>query len=480
MKLKRVLKDVKTIQVKGSKEISITGVFSHSKVVFPGSIFIAKRGMKVNGNQYIQNAIENGAACIVLDMYNPFLTGVTQVIVEDPSEVEALIAKNFFEDPSAGLTMVGITGTCGKTTTAYFTKHILKSELETGLIGTVETYTGLKRFKSDYTTPDITTLMKILKEMKAGKCKNCVMEVSSHGLSQKRLEEIYFDVTVFLNISHEHLDYHKTMQEYKAAKMSLLNHRKKDAIVIASADSSWGKEIKKLVPETVTFGFCKKADIRAEKITSSMEGSSFDFCIGDEIKRVTISHIGEFNVENALAASATAYSLGVSFEQIVESMETFPVVPGRMEKIENDLGIALIVDYAHKVDALEKVLSTLKSITKGKIIIVFGCGGERDREKRPLMGKLAQKYCSFAVLTNDNPRGEDPLEIIREIEGGISSLKYEVIEDRALAIKCALKHAQKGDTVLLAGKGHEEEQIISGKRIFLSDRILARDMASAL
>jgi UDP-N-acetylmuramoyl-L-alanyl-D-glutamate--2,6-diaminopimelate ligase len=480
MKLKKVLKDVKTIQVKGSKEISITGVFSHSKVVFPGSIFIAKEGISSHGNQYIQNAIQNGASCIVLDMYNPFLTGVTQVIVEDPADVEGKIAKNFFEDPSASLTMVGITGTCGKTTTAYFTKHILKSESETGLIGTIETYTGLKRFKSDYTTPDITTLMKILKEMKAGKCKNCVMEVSSHGLSQRRLEEVYFDVVVFLNISHEHLDYHKTMDEYKAAKMTLLNHRKKDGIVIASADSSWGKEIKKLVPETVTFGFCKKADIRAEKVITSMQGSSFDLCIGDEKKRVKITSLGEFNIENALAAAACAYSLGVCFEEIVERMETFPVVLGRMEKIENNLGIDLIVDYAHKVDALEKVLSTLKSIAKGRVILVFGCGGERDKEKRPLMGKLAQKYCSFAVLTNDNPRGEDPREIIRQIEGGISSLKYKVVEDRKEALKCALDYAEKGDVILLAGKGHEEEQIISGKRMLLSDRTLARDMAGAL
>lgn len=480
MKLKKILKDIKTIQIKGSKEISISGVFSHSKVVFPGSIFIAKKGLTTHGNHYIQNAIQNGASCIVLDMYNPFLTGVTQVIVEDPALVEAKIAKNFFEDPSANLTMVGITGTCGKTTVSYFTKHLLESESKTGLIGTIETFTGMKRFKSSHTTPDAPTLLKILKEMKVGQCKNCVMEVSSHGLDQGRLEETFFDVTAFLNISHEHLDYHETMEAYKNAKERLLKYRKKDGIVITAIDTPWGKEIKKKVPEAVTFGLTKKADVYAEKIDLSIDGSVFDLCVADERKRVNISPIGMFNIENILAAIAIAYSLGVSFEDIVNRIESLPVVSGRMEKIQNSLGIDIIVDYAHKVEALEKVLLSLKKMSKGKIYIVFGCGGERDKEKRPLMGALAQKYCDFAVLTNDNPRGEDPKQIIKEIESGITSLSSIVIEDRKEALKFAIDEAQEGDIILLAGKGHETEQEISGKRVLLSDRTLARDMAGVL
>jgi UDP-N-acetylmuramoyl-L-alanyl-D-glutamate--2,6-diaminopimelate ligase len=480
MKLKKILKDIDTIQVKGSKEIEITGVFSHSKVVFPGSLFIAKKGRETDGNHYIQNAIQNGAVCIVLDMYNPFLSGVTQVIVEDPAAVEGKIARNYFENPSANLTMCGITGTCGKTTVSYYTRYLLESESKTGLIGTIETNTGLKRFKSSHTTPDAVTLMKILKEMKTAGCKNCVMEVSSHALDQRRLDETYFDIVAFLNLSHEHLDYHGTMKEYQKAKERLLSHRKKDGIVVASLDSFWGASIKEKIPEAVTFGFSSKADVHGSKVELKSNGSIFTLTIADEQKVVTFPHIGMFNIENALAASAIAYSLGISFEDIVARLETMPGVAGRMESIENSSGLSIIVDYAHKVDALEKVLITLKKITKGKLIIVFGCGGDRDKEKRPLMGALVDKYCDFAVLTNDNPRSEDPSAIIHQIQQGITTLDYVIIEDRKEAIQYAIKEAKVGDTILLAGKGHEEEQEIGGQRLCLSDRILARDMASAL
>lgn len=480
MKLKKVLKDVETIQVKGSKEIDITGVFSHSKVVHPGSIFIAKSGTQTHGNHYIQNAIQNGATCIVLDMYNPFLSGVTQVVVQDPSIAEAKIASNFYQDPSSQLTMVGITGTCGKTSVAYFTKHLLEADAKTGLIGTIETYTGLKRFKSSHTTPDVPTLMKILKEMKTGECKNCVMEVSSHGLDQGRLNETYFDIVAFLNISHEHLDYHGTMKEYQLAKEKLLSHRKKDGIVVASLDNAWGKKIKKRIPEAITFGYNAKADIFAEKVLATLHGLTFNLCIGDEVKPITLPHIGKFVIDNVLAATAIAYSLGTTFDEIAFRLKTLPKVPGRMEKIDNNEGLNIIVDYAHKVEALEKVLQSLKEIQKKRLIIVFGCGGERDKKKRPMMGALAKKYCDFAVLTNDNPRNEDPEKIIDEIKRGMGNLDHIVIRDRKEAIRYAIKEAKKDDIILVAGKGHEDEQEIGGKRIFLSDSVVASDMVGAL
>jgi len=480
MKLKKVLKDVETIQVKGSKEIEITGVFTHSAVVFPGSIFIAQKGHHTHGNHYIQNAIQNGASCIVLDMYNPFLKKVTQVIVEDPSLVVGKMCSNFFENPSEPLTMIGITGTCGKTSVSYFTKHLLEVESLTGIIGTIETYTGLKTFKSSHTTPDVCSLMKILKEMRVGGCKNCVMEVSSHGLDQKRVDEVYFDVVAFLNISHEHLDYHKTMKEYQQAKEKLLQHRKKDGIVVVSSDNPWGRELKKKIPEAVTFGLEDGADIFAEKIELKKDCSTFDLCVDDERKQVTIPHVGTFSIQNFLAAVAISYSLGISFEDIAHRAATLPPVSGRMEKIENNLGITIIVDYAHKVEALQTVVKTLKETTKGKMIIVFGCGGERDREKRPLMGEIANRYCDIAILTNDNPRNENPIEIIEQIKKGISTIPYEVIYARKDAIGRAIELAKKGDTILIAGKGHEEGQEISGQRIYSSDRTLARDMVAAL
>ena len=480
MKLSKIIKNIETIKVKGSKNINITGVFSHSKVVFPGSIFIAKKGHTSHGNYFIQNAIQNGASCIVLDMYNPFLSSVTQVVVNDPAKVEAKIAANFFENPSQHINMIGITGTCGKTSTSYFTRHLLKEEDPIGLIGSIETSTGLKNFRSLYTTPDAPTLMKILKEMKSGGCKNCVMEVSSHGLAQGRVKETSFDVVAFLNISHEHLDYHHTMEEYKDAKERLLIHRKKDSIVITSDNSLWARGIKKKIPEAISFGFSANADVRAKNIDVGQDTSIFELCIGDEVKKLELPVIGRFNIENALAASAIAYSLGISFDDITKRLLTLPSVPGRMEKVFNTLGKNIIVDYAHKVDALENVLMSIKENIHGRLFIVFGCGGERDKEKRPLMGALVDKYCDYAVLTNDNPRGEDPLTIIEEIKKGIKKLDHCIIQDRRKAVNHAVAIAKKGDTILLAGKGHEEEQEISGKRIFLSDRNLARDIEGVL
>lgn len=480
MKLKKVLRDIETIQVKGSKETFITGVFTNSKVVFPGSMFIARAGMTTHGNHYVQNAIQNGASCVVLDMYNPFLSGVVQVIVKDPGAVAAKLASNFFEDPSMKLTMVGITGTSGKTSVSYFTKHLLDQEAQTGLIGTVETYTGLKKFKSSLTTPDAPELMKILKEMRVHGCKNCVMEVSSHALDQGRVKETMFDVVAFLNLSHEHLDYHGTMKEYAAAKERLLLHRKKDGIAVVSLESSWGKKLKKKVPEAVTFGFTKKADIYAQNVVVGSNGSSFDLCTQEDCKRVTIPVLGKFNVENVLAAVAIAYSLGLSIDDMAKVLRTLPMVPGRMEKIETLKGVDIIVDYAHKPDALEKVFQTIKESYTGKVFIVFGCGGQRDKEKRSMMGALAEKYSDFAILTNDNPRGEDPLEILEGIKRGIKSLDYIVILDRKEALQYAMDKAKRGDVILLAGKGHEQEQEVLGQRIALSDRVLATDMAHTL
>lgn len=480
MKLKKVLKDVETIQVKGSKEIEITGVFTNSKVVFPGSIFVARAGKTTHGNHYIQNAIQNGASCIVLDMYNPFLAGVTQVVVKDPGSVAAKLASNYFDDPSMKLTMVGITGTSGKTSVSYYTKHLLDQEATTGLIGTIETFTGLKRFKSTLTTPDAPELLKILKEMKVGVCKNCVMEVSSHALDQGRIKETMFDVVAFLNLSHEHLDYHGTMKEYQAAKERLLAHRKRDGIAVVSLESAWGKKLKKKIPEAITFGFSKKADINAQNVVVGRNGSSFDLCTHEDCKRVTIPTLGRFNVENVLAAVAIAYSLGMEMVDIFKALPSLPMVPGRMEKVETDRGVDIIVDYAHKPDALEKVFQTIKESYTGKVFIVFGCGGQRDQAKRKMMGRLSEKYSDFAILTNDNPRGEDPIGILEDIKKGISSLDYIVIQDRKEALEFALEKAERGDVILLAGKGHEQEQEVLGQRIPLSDRVLARDMAHSI
>ncbi len=447
MKLKTLIKGLEC-EVKGSKEIDVTGISADSRTVSPGNLFIAKQGASFDGSQFISDAIHAGAVAVATDLYDPFIQA-TQVI-GSPSKLEAKLASRYYGNPSKDLLVVGITGTKGKTTTSYLVKYLLdRLGIYSGLIGTIETIVGESRFFSTLTTHDVISNQKWLKEMVQRGCKAAVLEVSSHGLEQGRVEEIEFDFAIFTNLYPDHLDYHQTMENYAAAKRKLFEKAKQR---ILNADSPWE------MGQGLTFGI-EKGDIRAEKIELSASGTRF------EVKGVpfALPLIGRFNVYNVLATIAVGLEKGASLEQIGAILTQFGSVPGRLERIGN-----VFVDFAHTGDALENVLTALRQIAKGRLILVFGCGGNRDFERRLGMAKVADQWADISIITNDNPRKEDPEEIARQIVLGFKE-KPLVELDRKKAIAMAIGMAGGEDFVLIAGKGHEKSQIFAGQTIPFDD-----------
>ena len=479
MRLKRLLKNLEGIDVKGSKEIDITGLTSNSKTVAPGNLFIAKRGFSSDGSEFTQEAIDAGASAILTDMYNPFLNrDVVQLIAKSIRPLESELANLFFGEPSKDLFVVGVTGTSGKTTTSYMIRHSLEKLLgPVGLIGTVEWIVGNQHLPSTMTTPDVITNHKLLREMKEGDCTACVMEVSSHGLTQGRVDHIDFDVAVFTNLSQDHLDYHKDMHEYAEAKallFSSLTSSSKWAVI--NGDSVWSSiMIQNTKGSIFRYGIESSADLTASNIELSEEGMKFDVSYKGEKLPFSSQVIGRFNVYNFLAAMSASLLKGFSLKKVLASLSTFSQVPGRLQQVENDKGLHIFVDYSHKPDALENVLMTLSELKKGRLICLFGCGGDRDRGKRPLMGSIAERLSDVVVLTSDNPRSEDPIEIIQEILQGIKQPSSIYIEpDRRIAIEKTVSSMKPEDILLIAGKGHETYQVTAQGKIDFDDRLVAQ------
>ncbi|MBX7066188.1 MAG: UDP-N-acetylmuramoyl-L-alanyl-D-glutamate--2,6-diaminopimelate ligase [Parachlamydiales bacterium] len=450
MKFKNLIRGL-DLEVKGGKDVEVTGISSDSRTVGPGNLFIAKRGETYDGSQFIPQALSAGAVAIVTDIFDPFLK-VTQIIHPSPQSIEAKLAARYYGEPSEDLYIVGVTGTKGKTTTTYLIKHLLDQiGVSSGLIGTVETVIGESRFSSTLTTHDVISNQKWLREMVQKGCKGAVLEVSSHGLAQARVEEIQFDLGIFTNLYPDHLDYHSTMEEYAAAKRKLFEKAEKG---IFNADSPWSE----FMGKGLTFGI-EKGDIRAEEIVLSPDRTQFKvngvpFCI---------PLIGKFNVYNALAAIAVGLDRGVQLPAIAAALATFGSVPARLQRIGN-----VFIDFAHTGEALENVLRTLKEISKGKVIVVFGCGGNRDPQRRTGMAKAADAFADLTIITNDNPRKEDPQEIAKQIMSGFT--KTPIVElDRKRAIEMAIRMAEKDDLVLIAGKGHERVQIFAEQTIPFDD-----------
>jgi UDP-N-acetylmuramoyl-L-alanyl-D-glutamate--2,6-diaminopimelate ligase len=490
VKLKNLLKDVSYEALKGSKDIEISGISSNSKCVLPGSLFISKIGSSGEGYNFIAEALSAGCRAIVTDMFNPFLSNITQVIVKDIQTVEAKIAANFYSNPSKNLFIVGITGTSGKTTTSFLIKHLLDHlNISSGLLGTVEYLTGKTKYKASLTTPEAITSQKLFSEMVHTGCKACVMEVSSHSLDQGRVNEIDFDVGIFTNLSSEHLDYHETIDKYAQAKHKLFkdylnapmkktNPKIKAAIV--NKDNPWyEKMIEGCNQKIVTYGFSKSSDVLASDLTLSSKGSSFLVSYQGKTSLFHLNLLGKFNVSNALSAITLGLLLGYSLEVISEIMAKALPVQGRLERVNNKLDLNIYVDYAHKEDALRNVLECLKEFKSNKIITVFGCGGNRDRNKRPKMALVAQELSDEVIVTSDNPRDEDPKAIIKEIVAGFGEKQnYFIEEDRKKAIAFALERACKNDIILIAGKGHETYQIFAHKTIEFDDRLIAQELCS--
>lgn len=477
MKLRKLFKVVPSVKFKSAKDPEITGISSNSKLVAPGNLFIAKKGFSDDGNHYIREATRAGASAILTDLFDPSLKEVIQVIHPNPKAIEGDLAANFYHNPSDALFMVGITGTNGKTTTSFLVKYLLDhlNGAETGLIGTIEYIVGQQRYQAIRTTPDVLTNQKMLKEMCHQGCKSAVMEVTSHALDQGRVNNLRFDVAIFTNLSLDHLDYHKTMDAYAAAKNRLFSELN-PSYAVANADSPWLEKILNgYKGKIVTYGIENASDLRALKLKLTSQGTTFTLLHQGKSFNVEIPLVGRFNVYNCLAAIGACLPLQ-PIEKIISLLTQAPSVPGRLEPVPNPLNLKIYVDFAHTDDALQNVLVSLSEFKTGKLITVFGCGGDRDRSKRALMAMSAEKYSDHCIITSDNPRTENPEEICKEIATGFKNRCYEIELDRKKAIAKAIEMASPNDIILIAGKGHETSQVFAYKTIEFNDRKVAEEL----
>ncbi len=490
MKLKKILKDIPDLQIKGSKEIEISGICAHSKLVSPGNLFIAKKGRTVEGSRYIPEAIEGGAIAILTDMYDPSIKEVTQLIHPDIESIEGLISAQFNQFPSENLFMVGITGTNGKTTTSYLIKHLLERfRGPCGLIGTIEYIIGTHSYQATHTTPDVARNHRLLREIVNEGCQSAVMEVTSHGLDQGRVKHIDFDVAIYTNLSPEHLDYHKTMENYGRAKNILFRTLSKDnkkkkfpkAAIINADDPYSSLVVEGCTNPILTYGIEKQSDLQASDIKLTQLGTTFILNYKGQKIPCKVPLVGRYNVYNVLATIACGLTQGFPIEGILDTLTTFKRVPGRLEPVPNDLGLNLYVDFAHTPDALLNVLNCLNEFKKGKIITLFGCGGDRDALKRPKMAEVVEKLSDVVIVTSDNPRSENPETIINEIVKGFhNSDSYIVEQDRRLAICKAIEMATEDDIVLIAGRGHEPYQTFAFHTVEFDDRKVAGEICEQL
>ena len=473
MELKKLLIGLEGLKVKGNLDLDINGIEKNSKDVKEGFLFVAIKGFAVDGHKFIEDAIKKGAIAIVIEEgcdLKAFKVpeGITVVMTKDTREALAIIASNFYGNPSSKFKLIGVTGTKGKTTTTFMIKEILeKAGKKVGLIGTIATYINGKRIKdSDRTTPESLELQQIFKQMVDAGVETVVMEVSSQSLKLHRVTGCEFDIVLFTNFSEDHIspNEHPNMEDYFNSKLKLF---KMCNTGIVNADDLHGAKIPRLFPESniTTYGIDNYANVLAKDITITNSYVDFRVKIKDRNERVKTGIPGRFSVYNSLAAICVAQKFGISPEIIKEALAEVRV-PGRSEMIDNKLEIPIMIDYAHSPESLESILNAVKSYTRGRVICVFGCGGNRDKNKRPLMGEIAGRISDYTIITSDNPRDEEPSEIIKEIEEGIKKTKanYKVIEDRKEAIKAAIEMANKLDIVVIAGKGHEMYQEVKGKK----------------
>ena len=474
VKLKSLIKDL-PITLKGSEEVEITGITANSKQAQPGSLFLAKKGLRHEGNQFIPEAIAAGAVAVLTDIYDPLLDCI-QMIYPDVQHLESVLVNRFYGYPGEKLFLIGITGTNGKTTTSYLIKHLLDQEKQTcGLIGTIEWMDGQNSFSSTHTTPDLITLTKLFYGMTTHRCQSAVMEVSSHALDQGRVKDVPFDVGIFTNLTLDHLDYHKTMENYADAKSKLFTSLSQEGFAIFNTDDHWHTQmIKQCQAQKISYGFSEQADIRASHMSQTSEGVQFIVTYKNQSVTVLSTLIGRFNIYNLLAAIGVGIVCHLSLDRVVEHLKSFNRVPGRLERVPNSKGLNIFVDHSHTDDALRNVLETLYEFKKGRIITVFGCGGTRDKSKRPKMASVAEMFSDFVIVTSDNPRSENPEDIIHQIVGGFKShTQFKAIIDRKEAIQKAILMATPEDIVLIAGKGHETYQIFSHEIVPFDDRKVA-------
>jgi UDP-N-acetylmuramoyl-L-alanyl-D-glutamate--2,6-diaminopimelate ligase len=484
MRLESLASKIPTAMVIGPTDCNITSICYDSRRVQKNALFVALRGEKADGHHYIESAIERGAAAIMAEE-EPMHRGVTSLIVKDTRAAMADLAAEFYGHPSLGLKVAGVTGTNGKTTTAFLIKHLCESVLQRcGFLGTIRYEIGDRILPATRTTPESLDLQELLYQIRSAGCRAAAMEVSSHALAQNRVRNVEFDAAIFTNLTQDHLDYHGTMEAYFEAKLKLFaglagqRHKKGKAII--NLDDRWGQQLLsrlgKEYPQlpVVTYGMGARADYRASAVKSDIAGSQFHLDAHGKTYLVRMPLIGAFNVYNALAALAGAAALGVDLRTAVKALASAPSVPGRMEPVPVRRQFRIFVDYAHTDDALTNALKTLRDLQPRRLIVVFGCGGDRDRAKRPLMAAAAEKLADWTIITSDNPRKEDPAAIAAEIEKGFRRAAHETILDRKEAIARAVALAQPRDIVLIAGKGHENTQEFADSTVPFDDVAVAK------
>lgn len=475
--LLEILPEAKGLRIEDVPVISVT---DHSGRVQEGAVFVAVRGASADGHDYLDQVVEKNPAAIIAQSKGPADYSGLWIQVPDTRVVLGRLAARFAGDPAGSMVVVGVTGTNGKTTVTHFIQALFeKSMIKAGMIGTIKINDGRGLRDATHTTPGAVEMQSILKTMKDNRCKAVTMETSSHGLEQGRCQGIAFNVGVFLNLTQDHLDYHKTMGAYFEAKKILFEQMAEsgsDGVAVINVDDPAGEKLAAELAgrlKVVTFGFSPVADFRASEVRPSIRGQVFALEARGKSFLVRLPVVGRFNVMNALAAMAAVSSTGVPLRDLVKAVGETRQTPGRMEFVGGDR-ISVFVDYAHTPDALEKACETLSDLHPNRLVTIFGCGGDRDRSKRPLMAEAAAKFSQFCIVTSDNPRTEDPQAIIDEIIPGLGSSRHEVVLDRREAIYSTIENALPGDLILIAGKGHETYQEVSGNRQHFDDREVAR------
>jgi UDP-N-acetylmuramoyl-L-alanyl-D-glutamate--2,6-diaminopimelate ligase len=491
MKLGQLLEGLPDYDLDGNSELEIKGLGYDSRRIQPGELFVAMRGYSQNGHDYLNDAIRKGAVALVAEEFRESYGEASKILVADSREALSKLAARFYEDPCSEVELIGITGTNGKTTTSYILESILTAAgARPGVIGTINSRFQGKSRPAPVTTPESLDLMRLIREMRDEGATHVVMEVSSHALDQGRTAGCPFRVALFTNFTRDHLDYHNSMEEYFNAKACLFRTLQKsgrEGVAVINMDDPRGKELTSICDaEVLTYGLDGKWDFSADSISTDRTGLRARLMTPSGDAEISSTLIGRINLYNILAAAAASHSLGIDLDRVVEGIKRLKTVPGRLELVENRKGLTVVVDYAHTPDALQKAQETLRPLAEGRLITLFGCGGDRDKGKRYEMGLVAGRYSDIVIVTSDNPRSEEPGYIVRQIEEGVKSSgltraewstsmegkesAYYIEIDRHKAIQKAISMADKKDLVLIAGKGHEDYQIIGHERRFFDDR----------
>ena len=483
-----IVKVISPIRVEGPQTAEVCHITADSRTVQEGSLFICLVGATVDGHSFVEKAVQDGAVAVVVSKPVTVPDHVAVIYVEDTRQALQAAVPFFYDYPASKMRMIGVTGTNGKTTTTHIIAHLLRSQGYTvGVIGTVHILIDDQSYPIHNTTPDVADLQQILQQMVDAGVTHCIMEVSSHALALGRTAGVEYDTAVFTNLTQDHLDFHKTFDNYLAAKAKLFKQVsasyqvKEGKGAVINVDDAYGQSIVDVTTSPmITYSTEGKGSMNASDLTVTAKSSQFTLNYDGKSYPISTKIAGMFNVYNTLAAVGATLYEGLSMEEIVKGLATFTAVPGRFELIEEGQDFAVVVDYAHTPDGLENILQTAKKIVENRILVVFGCGGDRDATKRPIMGRIAVQFGDRVFVTSDNPRTEDPVQIVKDVEVGVreglhDDVTYEVIVDRREAIHKAIAEATTGDVVIIAGKGHEDYQILKDETIHFDDREVARE-----